>query len=257
MLSAEGIDSARFAEAARRVALEEKLSEGFSVLAERAVHKTFKLYLEPRAECHEVPLMGGVCDILNESGVTEVQTGALAPLIPKLKRLLPHYKVTVVHPFAIHTAHRWLSRETGEISEPTRRGTQRPIHSVGRELYSIRELIGHPNLTVVIYAYECEEFRALDGYGRDKKRGATLLGKHPTRLVGELRLTAREDYLVFLPDSLGREFTMAEYLRAVKSRSRYGALSLKLLVCLGFVKQVGKRGRAFLYERCDEARASP
>ena len=251
MLDTDRIDSARFAEAVCRAVLEEKISEGFSVLAERAVHKTFKLYLEPRAECHEVPLLGSVCDILNERGVTEVQTGAFAPLIPKLKRLLPEHKVTLVHPFAVHTAHRWLNRETGEMSEPTRRGTQRPIHSVGRDLYAIRELIAHPNLTVVIYAYECEEFRALDGRGRDKKRGATLLGKHPTRLVGELSLRSREDYGIFLPTELEREFVMADYMRAIKSRSRYDGACLKLLEHLGLIKRAGKRGKAFLYQRAE------
>lgn len=250
MLDRENIDSKAFAEAARRVALEEKISDGFSVYAERAVHKTFKLYLEPRAECHEVPLMGSVCDILNERGVTEVQTGSLAPLIPKLRRLIKEHKVTLVHPFAIHTRHRWLDRATGEITEPGRRGTERTIHSVAKDLYAIRELIENENLTVVILAYECEEFRALDGRGRDRKRGATLLGKHPVRLLGELKLSSREDYLEFLPDALGEQFTMAEYLKAIKGRSRYDTLALKLLMHLGFVRQIGKRGRAFLYERC-------
>ena len=248
MLDRENIDSKGFAEAARRVALEEKISEGFSVYAERAVHKTFKLYLEPRAECHEVPFMGSVCDILNERGVTEVQTGSLSPLIPKLKRLTKESKVTLVHPFATHTRHRWLDRATGEITEPGRRGTERPIYSVAKDLYAIREIIGNENLTVVIFAYECEEFRALDGRGKDKKRGATLLGKHPVRLVGELKLSSREDYLKFLPDTLRGQFTMAEYLKSVKSRSRYDTLALKLLIHLGFVRQTGKRGRAYLYE---------
>ena len=248
LLDTDRIDSVRFAEAARRVAMEERISEGFSVYAERAVHKTVKLYIEPRPEMHEQPLLGCVCDILNENGVTEVQTASFAPLVPKLGRLLPEHRVTLVHPFAVHTAHRWLDRETGELSSPSSRGTSRILHSACREIYRVREFIGHKNLSIVLLAYECEEFRALDGRGRDKKRGATLMGRLPTRLVGELVLTLPEDYRVFLPEGLPESFTAAEFLRAIKSRSRYDGVCLKLLEHLGIVRVSGKRGRASIYE---------
>lgn len=249
LLSREGIDEARFAEAYRRVALEERISEGFSVYAESTVHKTVKLYLEPRAEMHERPLLGGVADIFSESGVTEVQTGAFAPLLPKLKRFLPHHKVNIVHPFAIHTAHRWLDRESGEISTPTRVGTARSILSSGRQIYGIRELIGHENLTVTLLGVDVEEFRALDGWDRTRKRGATLLGKIPVRLLGTLLLRSRSDYSVFLPDSLPDTFGAAEYLCAIKSRSRYDRINLKLLEYLGIIRTLGKSGRAVVYSR--------
>lgn len=243
------IDSAAFAEAARRVAMEEKISDGFSVYAERAVHKTVKLYLEPRPECHEVPVLGGIADIMNEHGITEVQTGSFAPLVPKLRRFLKESRVTLVHPFAVHTAHRWLDPETGELSQSTARGASRSLFSVGKELYSVREFIGHENFEVLILAYECEEFRKLDGWDKTKKRGATLLGKLPIRLVGELRLSRPEDYLAFIPDSLPDSFVRAEYLRAAKCRSRYDGATLKLLEHLHLIRRAGNRGRAFLYER--------
>ena len=248
-LRVDGIDSVRFSDAARRVALDEHISDGFSVYAERAVHKTFKLYLEPRAELHERPYLGSVADILNESGAIEVQTGSFAPLLPKLRKFLKEGRVTLVHPFAIHTAHRWLNPETGEISEPSSRGTSRSPYSVGRELYRIRELIGNEDLTVRIIAFDAEEYRRLDGRDKSHKRGATLLAKLPLRIVGYIDLCSPEDYRVFLPDSLPTQFTRREYLRAIKSRSRYDGVNLKLLEHLGMISLVGKRGRAFLYER--------
>lgn len=249
VFSDAGIDLPRFLEAARRVALEERLSEGFSVYAERAVHKTFKLYVEPNAAAHEVPVLGSVADIMNADGITEVQTGSFAPLLPKLRRLLPEYRVTLLHPFPLRTAHRWLDRESGEITSPKGRGSARSPYSVARELYRIRELIGNENLTVRILAYECEEFRALDGWDMTKKRGATLLGKLPTCLVGELVLRQREDYLAFLPEGLDSPFTQKDFMKASHSRSRYDAVCVRLLEHLGIVRCTGKRGRAYLYER--------
>lgn len=248
-LNCDCIDVSRFADALARVALMEKLSEGFTVYSEGSVHKAIKLYLEPQAERHEVPLCGGVADIYNENGVFEVQTGSTAPLLPKLRRLLPDYKVTLVHPFPIRTAHRWLDRESGEISAPKGKGGSRSPYSVGRVLYPLRELIGKPGFSVLILAYECDEYRVLDGWDKSRRRGATLLGKIPTRLVGELRLTDIEEYKALLPDTLGDTFTAKDYMRAIKSRSRYDAVNLKLLSELGIIELAGKQGRAFLYKR--------
>ena len=57
--------------------------------------------------------------------------------MPKLRRLLPEYKVTLVHPLVSLTHHRWLDRASGEISErPKRRGRARTLHSLGFELYN-------------------------------------------------------------------------------------------------------------------------
>lgn len=249
ILDTDAIDTARFSDAVRRVALEERLSEGFSVYAERAVHKTVKLYLEPNAEHHEVPLLGSVADIFDGKTVKEVQTGDLSPLVTKLKRILSYYPVEIVHPFPIYTSHRWLDKDSGEISAPTKRGACRSIYTVARRLYPIRELIGNENLTVRILAYECEEFRALDGWDKAKKRGATLLGKMPRSLTGELVLRGASDYGMLLPDSLEDGFRRIDYLKAVKSRSRYDGSGLKLLLYLGVIEESGREGRSVIYSR--------
>lgn len=249
ILNTDSIDIARFSDAVRRVALEERLSEGFSVYAEGAVHKTVKLYLEPNAEHHEVPLLGGVADIFDGEVVREVQTGDLSPLVPKLKRILPYYPVEIVHPFPVYTSHRWLDKDSGEISAPTKRGACRSIYTVSRRLYPIRELIGNNGLTVRILAYECEEFRALDGWDKTKKRGATLLGKMPRALVGELVLRGASDYRALLPDSLQDGFRRVDYFKAVKGRSRYDGAGLKLLLYLGVIEQTGREGRSAIYSR--------
>ena len=248
-LDTTGIDTVRFSEALRRVAMEERLSEGFSVYSEKAVHKAVKLYVEPDSLKHEIPLLGGVADIFNDNGVTEVQTGAFTPLVPKLRRILPEHPVTIIHPFALRTAHRWLDPDSGEISSPERKGSARSIYSAARNLYGIREFIGHPNLSVRILAYECEEFRRLDGWGKAKRRGATLLGRLPTRLVGELVLRDVRDYAVFIPRELGSQFTQSEFLKASGSRSRYDKVCVPLLEHLGAIRLVGKQGRAHLYEK--------
>ncbi|MBR2930818.1 MAG: hypothetical protein IKC32_06275 [Clostridia bacterium] len=240
-------DRLAFADAIRRVALEEELSPGFTVYSEKQIHKTVKLYREPDASRHEQTIDGGVADILNENGITEVQTAAFHPLLPKLKRWLPEHRVELVHPFPVRTVHKWLDPKTHELISPKREGPKRSLVSVARNLYAIRELIGCENLTVTLLLMDIEEYRRLDGRGKDRKRGATLIGKLPRSIEGELRLKEVEDYRFLLPFSRGEVFRMDEYLRAMGARSRFDRLAVKLLIHLGMVEEVGKEGRAILY----------
>ena len=242
------IDQVAFSRAMERVTMGERLSEGFSVYRESYVHKAVKLYLEPNEELHEISLLGSVADIFDGHTVTEVQTGAFAPLLPKLKKLLRSYPVHLVHPFPLITHKRWQHTETGEITIPGRAGPMKNLYSVARNIYALRDLIPSDDLTVTVLAYECDEYRLLDGYGKDKKRRATLLGKIPTRLVGAISFTSREDYSAFIPDGLPSRFTASDFLRLIKSRSRYDVMALKLLLHLGYVRDSGKQGRATLYE---------
>ncbi len=243
--------SERFRAARMRVLSEEKTSRGFSVYAERAIHKTVKLYIEPRCECHEASIPFGIADVLNEEGVFEVQTGSPLPLIPKLEGLLgAGYRVTLVLPYAAITRHRWLDKTTGEISTPAaRKIPPKGYQTIARSLYAVRRFIGREGFAVRLLPLEVEEYRALDGRGRDKKRGATLIEKLPLDILEDRLLVGVRDYLELLPSTLGEVFTAPEYKKAVRSRSRYDVIMLKLLCEIGVLLRSGKRAGAYLYSR--------
>ena len=72
-----------------------------------------KVYFEPRPACREQPLAGYVADILNEEGVTEVQTRNYGALRKKLAAFLPLMPVRVVCQLCIRD-----SPATMEVSRP-------------------------------------------------------------------------------------------------------------------------------------------
>lgn len=228
----------------------EPISEGFNVYNEGLIHKAVKLYIEPDTERHEVHLPHAVADILTGGTVYEVQTGSPIPLIPKIRALLDEYKVTLVLPFRALTHHVWLDPDNGEATVPKRINARpKPIHTVARSLYAVRELIAHPGFSVRILPLAVDEVRLLDGYGKDRRRRATLTSRTPTRLLDDVELLSPCDYKIFVPDTLGDEFTAPEFLRRIGSRSRYDRIALSLLTYLGLIERTGKRGNAYIYRR--------
>lgn len=145
--------------------------------------------------------------------------------------------------------HRWLDKDTGEISpRPRRAGRPKTLHSLGYELFKILEVLTHPNFSLRVLFLECDEFRALDGRGKSRRIGATLLGKIPLGIMDDITLSGKDAYGILLPDGLESSFSAKDYLRAIGSRSRYDTYNLRLLCELGFVRRAGKNGNAYVYE---------
>ena len=236
----------RFSQAYARVIGEECADSGIGTLSERVIHKTLKLYYEPCEENHEVKVLGSVADILSEDGIIEVQNGNFKYLVPKLRKFLPNYPVTVVYPIVARTSIRYLDKKTGQISPPRTSPRTKKLYDAARELCAISEFIPHPSLTVKLVFLECEEYR-LKKEGKGSR--ADRIERIPKGIISELTLKEREDYYAFLPDTVGTQFLAKEYYKAIRSRTRYNYYCLKLLVNLGIISQTGKEGRAFVYTR--------
>ena len=241
------IDSSRFSNALARVSAEEELSTGIGTLSERSIHKVLKLYYEPNTDNHEIEVSGSVADILNSDGITEIQRANFSYLVPKLRRFLPEYNVTLVYPIIGRKNLSWLNPMTGELTEKRRCPGGKTVYDTAYELYKIRDFLGDSRLTVKVVILECDVYKKLDGYGKDRKKHASLIESKPRRIIEEITLKSASDYRIFLPDGLGGDFTAEDFHRAAKSRSRYSYYSIRLLEHLGFVARCGSKGRAFLY----------
>ena len=240
-------DDARF-QAARAAVLSESVAwEGIGTLSEKSLHKILKLYIEPDTDKHEVGYMGSIVDIKNDLGIYEVQTRGYDKLLPKLRHILQDSRISVVCPLAAEKYMRWLDPATGEMSERRKSPKRENVYDAFRMLFGIRELITHPNLRIRLVYMQVEDFRALDGWDKTKKRGSNRIERIPTRIICEEELCSVSDYLDKLPTELGAEFTAPEFSRAIKRRPRYAFYVLKLLQATGAVSEVGKRGRAVLY----------
>ncbi len=222
---------------------------GIGTLGEKTLHAVLKRYYEPHGENHEVKIGGYVADIVGEQGIIEIQTRNFDKLRGKLAAFLPAARVTVVYPVAGLKWLCWVDKQSGEVTKKRKSPRKGSMYDVIPELYKIRPFLFHENLTVAVPVLELTEYRYLDGWSRDKKKGSTRCDRIPQALLCEYRFSAPEDYRQFVPQSLPAEFDSGEFAKGAGcSRSR-AQTALLILTRAGVVERIGKRGRGYLYRR--------
>ena len=234
----------RFLQVCRDICAEGHPRFNIGTYKEKKLHLILKNYFEPLTSCQEIPYCGYVADIRNGEGITEIQTSGFASMNGKLEAFLPDSAVTLVFPIAEKKWVTWIEPESGEIQPRHRSPKKGALTDVLPEMVFVREHLGNPHLTVRCVLLEIEEYRMLDGYGKDKKARASRYEKIPTALCGTVTLSSPEDFRMFLPDDLPDRFTAAQYAKASGQRGRNAYYALHMLVGAGLLAEGEKLGRA-------------
>ena len=248
------MDREAFEQAKLKVLLKQHDPHGFGTLQEKTVHAVMKLYYEPDEDCHEVPIEGYIADIYTGERIIEIQNGNFNKLRPKLEVFLPLYPVTVVLPIPHHKWVVWMDEETGELSERHKSPVTGSAYSAFPELYRIKSYLGHPNLSFAFPLVDMDEYRLLNGWSRNRKRGSSRYDRMPLALFDEVCIERTEDFLQLVPYELEDPFTVREFAQAAHIRRDLAGDVLPLLVYLGLLVRNGKRGREYLYETAEEYR---
>lgn len=225
---------------------------GIGTLGEKTIHSTLKQYFSRDISYQEIRIGSYYADVcLPDGHIYEIQTRQFGNLRAKLEYFLADHKVTVVYPVTRSNYLRWVTPGTGEITAPkksTRRGNPLLVFA---ELYRIRSFLSHPNFSLKIVLMDVEEYRMLDGYGKDKKSHATKCDKFPMALIEEYDIETPKDYMMLLPESLPDTFTAKDFAKQAKIPSALARTTLLLLSELSVVHRIGKEGKAFLYQFYD------
>lgn len=237
------MDRQRFAEA---IALAgERQRGGIGTLGEKTLHAALKYYFEPYAPGHEVKLGGFVADAVGEQGIIEIQTQGFWRLRKKLNAFLPVAPVTVVYPVP---AIRWVRRinpETGETAGRRKSPKRSGPCALLPELYGIKSLLHHPNLTFHILLLEVEDLRPQGERGRSGGR----IDRIPLALLDEAVIRTPQDYELFLPEALPPLFTSRDYQQQSRLPLSGAQAALGVLHEMGVLERTGRRGRSWEYRR--------
>ncbi len=227
----------------------EKEENGFGTLKEKTIHEVVKDFYCYDHDFQEQKRGRYIADIAIGNEIWEVQTRAFERLRGKLNAFLPDNHVTVIYPVPVEKKVYWLNEETGELSGGRRSPKKGTAYDIFRELYKIRSYLQNPHLSIHIFLMDMEEYKLLNGWSRDRKRGSTRYDRLPGRLRDIVRLEKTEDYAYFLPDDLPGQFTSKDFAKAAHISRDTAGVCLLILRDIGLVELCGKKGRCHLYGR--------
>lgn len=222
---------------------------GIGTLSEKTVHSVLKNYLSPDPINHEVKVEGFVADICTGKEIIEIQTRNFDKLRRKLRAFLAVAPVTIAYPIPNIKWIRWVNPQSGEISPPRKSPRAGTPYAIFPELYKIKNFLVDSNLNLKIFMINLEEYRYLDGWSQDKKKGSTRCDRIPTQLVDEIEINSLEEYQLLIPGTLGDTFTSRDYQKASKLPLHQAQTALNVLHYVGAVDRVGKKGNSYLYIR--------
>lgn len=242
-------DQKLFLAACDKVIKKECSPNGIGTLKEKTLHAVLKNFYEPDISFQEVKIGKFVADIHHGNEVIEIQTRNFNSMRKKLDKFLELYPVTIVYPIVYTKRIYWIDETTGEVSAGRKSPKRGTFYDAFYELYKIKTYLNNPNLHICLTLVDAKEYRVLNGYGKDKKKGAARYDRIPVALVDELYIGSKAEYCRLLPASLPAIFSVKDYAKHANIKIRYAQLAINIFKYIGIIEQSGKSGRSFLYNR--------
>ena len=245
------IDHERFDAAKEMIIGKNRERVGIGTLSEKTMHAVLKHYYAPDVSMHEIPMESYVADIYTGTEIIEIQTRAMNRMRKKLESFLALYPVTIVYPIPRQKWLYWIDEETGELSDKRKSPKKGSPYQAFIELYKIRPFLSHPNLRLRLALIDMEEYRLLNGWSRDKKKGSERFDRIPLSFVEEVCIDSYKDYMQLIPYDLPERFTTKDFAKYAKIPTRLAGIVLLILYDLKLVDRVSKQGNSYVYEVCD------
>lgn len=215
---------------------------------ERSQHIVLKLFYEPDQAYHEVPFKGYIADIINDKGITEIQTAAFRALHDKLAVFLQDKPVKVVYPVCEVVRTCWIDPVTGEEQCTRFARYQRTKYKLLSELLSVSDYFGEKGFSVELVLMKGSKYKVRDGYGADCKKKATKLDTVPMELIDIIKLRDADDIRSILPFKAGERLTAKELSKHLGLRKIPLWRALKFLELIEIITPSGKNGKSIIYE---------
>ncbi|MBP7402402.1 MAG: hypothetical protein KBA30_07285 [Clostridia bacterium] len=245
-------DNEAFECARARVVGVERPRTGIGTLGEKTLHAILKHFLEPDEALHEVRVGSHFADICRPDGILEIQTAGFSKLRAKLDAFLPTYPVTVVYPVPRVKWLQWIDETTGELTRRRKSPKTGRPSEIFRELVWIKPYLQDPRLSFLVLMIDMDEYRLLNGWSADRKRGSTRFDRVPSAVADAVRVRLPEGLDLLMPPGLPAPFRSQDFAAAAGMRLWEAQRAINVLLSAGRVRVDGKAGRFRLYVRTAE-----
>ncbi|QNU65418.1 hypothetical protein EHE19_010760 [Ruminiclostridium herbifermentans] len=222
---------------------------GIGTLGEKTLHAVLKHYFEPYTANHEVRMGSFVADIVGENGIVEIQTGNFNKLRKKLETFLEVTTVTVVYPIPSTKWIVWIDDSTGEVTDKRKSTKKGSPYEAFFELYKIKSFLTHHNFRLCIVMIDIIEYRKLDGWSEDRKKGSSRYERIPVEIIDEIYIDNKWDFEKLIPQDMPKNFTSKDFKKLSALNLKKAQTAMNILQYVGVIKQIGKDGRLHLYEK--------
>ena len=150
---------------------------------------------------------------------------------------LNEYQVRVVYPMPYEKYLSWIEPETGDITSRRKSPKRCSVYDAMFELYKIKAFLKNQNLKVTLLLIDMEEYKLLNGWSYDKKRGSVRYDRIPVGIRKIVELDCPQDYMQFVPEGLEKNFTSADFANAAHIDSRLLPVYLQCLITWNRLKE--------------------
>lgn len=247
-MSVSPFDEELFQKACDEIINIEREKNGIGTLQEKTVHAVLKRFYEPDIGHQEIRIGNYVADIFRGDEIIEIQTRNFNSMRRKLDLFLEQYPVTIVYPI-VHTKWLyWIDEATGEVSKKRKSPRVGTTYDAYYELYKIKQYLTNPNLHLCLVLIDVEEYRLLNGWSKDKKRGSTRFDRIPVKLVDEFYIGSPKEYGCMIPEDLPETFSSKDFAKKAKIPQKTAQLALNILYYIEAVQRTGKEGNSYIYK---------
>lgn len=221
---------------------------GIGLRKESSLHSSIREWYSLPGDRFEVTVGDFVVDIVRDRLLIEIQTKNFSSIRKKLRSLANNNSVRLVYAIPKTKTIVRVDSSGNEVIGRRRSPKKGRLIDLFDELVSIPDLIDKKSFTMDVLMIEVEEVRCDDGRGSWRRRGVSIKDRKLISVVETVTFRKKDDFLRFLPGGLRQPFSnksLADSIGTSVNRVQ------KMTYCLrkmGAIRQVGKKGRALLFE---------
>lgn len=223
-------------------------SPGIGLENETSLHSSIKKWYSMQGDRIEVKIDGYVVDIVRDGLLIEIQTKNFTAIRKKFYKLLQKHRIHLIYPIPAEKYIIKVDPSSKEVISRRKSPKNGKLVDLFDELIRMPEIINEDNFSLEILMIREEDITCEDGKGSWRRKGASIVDRKLTDVVGRTSFTKRDDFSIFLPDNLIEPFTN----KTLAGCGRYKiSKSRKLTYCLkkmGLIKEVGKIRNELLFE---------
>lgn len=222
--------------------------QGINLMNEGSLHAAIKEWYACSGDRFEVKVGNSIVDIVRDDVLIEIQTGSFSAIRQKLRRLVKSQPVRLVYPIASEKWIVYVPETYDEVISRRKSPKRGKVSDLFYELVRMPDMINEDNFTLEVLMISMEEIRCRDGKGSWRRNGVSIVDRKLVEVVEQIRFNSKEDFIALIPHTLRQPFTNKSLAQSLAISTKNAQKMTYCLKKMEAVKEVGKEGRAWLYE---------